>query len=997
MASVIKENKIQDVDDNEVDYEMISPSRVVGANASLVPMSSNSQSTRLFYAAKFVEQAMPLATREAPLVQALDPESEDGKSFEQEFGRKMGARFFDNADEGTVTEVTPDSIKVKGSDGKDYETPIYNNFQFNRKTYLTNKPLVKVGDKVKRGQILAGSNFTDDEGTMAQGVNARIAMVPYKGFSMDDAIVVSESFANRLRSMHNYQHELAKDDQTKFGKTHYHSLFPTKFTKDQLANLDDNGMAKPGTVLKKGDPIMLATKPKPVYSNSEHLGRLGKVFRSVRADASEVWEHDYPGYVVDTVDGKKAHKVYVSAEVPAAIGDKLTIRNGQKCYHPDTEVLTEAGWKKIGDITTEDKVAALFDRNEGKTKQEFGVSRVDNIPQDFYARFVHPIDTTTHAFDGELFCFENSAAAYAVTGNHRVWSRVYGSTRFKAVWAAKIHQTQRHFMDAAVFDLSGRTTPEYIDLEYCHSANRRPCDKSSNHSRYRTDLFVKFLAFYLRSGSVNKALGYGIRVTPPAAFRKDFEETIIEMGLSWRPYRGIGYIVGPDKTLSLYLRQFGSKADKFIPEWVFTLPKEHLEAFIVRIGKWSVVKGDGAVFRFTGKKLIEGIQRILIMLGYRTRCSVKRRAVGDRRAIYTLTRYKGVKYIYADERRVPHSYYTMHYEGPVHCCQVPGCGVILTRLHDKIMWNGNSIISKIIPDKDMLMDKDGKPFEVLLNPLALPSRVNTATLYEMMVGKVARKKGHPIAMAAYMKDGESRLEQVKKMLADEGLTDTEEVFDPVLNRKLENPISTGEAFIMKLHHVVESKKSARGNAGYDQNKQPLKGGSDAAQSKRLGGLETTALMAKGAYNVLRDASTIRGSENNDYWRAIRQGYKPAEPGAPFVWEKFRVLLNGAGFNTKDLGKGKLRLSPMTDKDLDEKDPIELKNGKMVKADTLEPEEGGLFDPRMVALNKWGKITLPHGLPNPAFENQIATLLGVKLTDLRRVLAGEVALEEVRKK
>lgn len=997
MASVIKENKIQDVDDNEVDYEMISPSRVVGANASLVPMSSNSQSTRLFYAAKFVEQAMPLATREAPLVQALDPESEDGKSFEQEFGRKMGARFFDNADEGTVTEVTPDSIKVKGSDGKDYETPIYNNFQFNRKTYLTNKPLVKVGDKVKRGQILAGSNFTDDEGTMAQGVNARIAMVPYKGFSMDDAIVVSESFANRLRSMHNYQHELAKDDQTKFGKTHYHSLFPTKFTKDQLANLDDNGMAKPGTVLKKGDPIMLATKPKPVYSNSEHLGRLGKVFRSVRADASEVWEHDYPGYVVDTVDGKKAHKVYVSAEVPAAIGDKLTIRNGQKCYHPDTEVLTEAGWKKIWDITTEDKVAALFDRNEGKTKQEFVVSRVDNIPQDFYARFVHPIDTTTHAFDGELFCFENSSAAYAVTGNHRVWCKCYGSTRFKAVWAAKVHQHHRQFMDTATFDLTGRTAPEYIDLEHYPAVNGRTSGKAAVRHCYRTDLFVKFLAFYLRGGSFIMRTGSAIDIRPDDAFREDFEGILTEMGLPWRALSNRRYKVGPDKTLATYLQQFGRKADKFIPEWVFMLPKEHLEAFIARIGKWSESKGEGAEFCSTGKKLIEGIQRILIMLGYRTCCCVRKSDRAGNRDIYTLTRYKEVTNIYANASRSPQSYYTTHYEGPVHCCQVPGCGVILTRLHDKIMWNGNSIISKIIPDKDMLMDKDGKPFEVLLNPLALPSRVNTATLYEMMVGKVARKKGHPIAMAAYMKDGESRLEQVKKMLADEGLTDTEEVFDPVLNRKLENPISTGEAFIMKLHHVVESKKSARGNAGYDQNKQPLKGGSDAAQSKRLGGLETTALMAKGAYNVLRDASTIRGSENNDYWRAIRQGYKPAEPGAPFVWEKFRVLLNGAGFNTKDLGKGRLRLSPMTDKDLDEKDPIELKNGKMVKADTLEPEEGGLFDPRMVALNKWGKITLPHGLPNPAFENQIATLLGVKLTDLRRVLAGEVALEEVRKK
>ena len=997
MASVIKENKIQDVDDNEVDYEMISPSRVVGANASLVPMSSNSQSTRLFYAAKFVEQAMPLATREAPLVQALDPESEDGKSFEQEFGKRMGARFFDNADEGTVTEVTPDVIKVKGSDGKDYETPIYNNFQFNRKTYLTSKPLVKVGDKVKRGQILAGTNFTDDEGTMAQGVNARIAMVPYKGFSMDDAIVVSESFANRLRSMHNYQHELAKDEQTKFGKTHYHSLFPTKFTKDQLANLDDNGMAKPGTVLKKGDPIMLATKPKPVYSNSEHLGRLGKVFKSVRADASEVWEHDYPGYVVDTVDGKKAHKVYVSAEVPATIGDKLTIRNGQKCYHPDTEVLTETGWKRIGDITTEDKVAALFDRNEGKSKQDFGVSRVDSIPQDLYAKFVHPIDTTTHAFNGELYCFENTSAAYAVTGNHRVWCRCYGSMRFKAVWAAKVHQRHRQFMDTASFDLADRTAPEYIDLEHYPAVKGSASDKAAVRHCYRTDLFVKFLAFYLRGGSFIMHAGSAIDIRPADAFRKDFEDTLTEMGLPWRALSNRRYKVGPDKTLATYLQQFGRKVDKFIPEWVFMLPKEHLEAFIARMGKWSESKGEGAEFCSTGKKLIEGIQRILIMLGYRTCCCVRKSGRAGNRDIYILTRYKEVTNIYANASRAPHSYYTMHYEGPVHCCQVPGCGVILTRLHDKIMWNGNSIISKIIPDKDMLMDKDGKPFEVLLNPLALPSRVNTATLYEMMVGKVARKKGHPIAMAAYMKDGESRLEQVKKMLADEGLTDTEEVFDPVLNRKLENPVSTGEAFIMKLHHVVESKKSARGNAGYDQNKQPLKGGSDAAQSKRLGGLETTALMAKGAYNVLRDASTIRGSENNDYWRAIRQGYKPAEPGAPFVWEKFRVLLNGAGFNTKDLGKGKLRLSPMTDKDLDEKDPIELKNGKMVKADTLEPEEGGLFDPRMVALNKWGKITLPHGLPNPAFENQIATLLGVKLTDLRRVLAGEVALEEVRKK
>lgn len=783
MPSVIKNSQIQDVPDNEVEYELISPARLVGANANVVPMSSNAQSPRLFYAARFVEQAMPLATRETPLVQSLDPEDPDGKSFEQQFGKKMGTVFFDKDMDGTVEEVTPDFIKVKGADGKSYDMPLYNNFQFNRKTYITSKPLVKPGDKVQKGQLLAGSNYTDDEGTMAMGVNARVAMVPYKGHSMDDAIVISQSFADKLRSMHNYQHELQKDDQTKFGKSHYSSLFPTKFTKDQLEKLDENGMAKPGTVLHKGDPIMLATKPKPIYSNAEHLGRLGKIFRSIRADAAEVWDHEYPGVVTDSVNGKKGYKVFVQAEAPAQIGDKITIRNGQKCYHPDTEVLTETGWKKIGDITTEDKVAALAQAANGYT-----------------CSYENPIDVTSHEYKGILYGLNTDTLAYLVTPNHRVWFSEDGHD-YKVEDAQNVHGRKAYYMS----------------------------------------------------------------------------ETYIS----------------------------------------------------------SVAEEE--------------------------------------------------------------DYYTDAYEGPVHCCQVPGLGVILTRLHDKIMWNGNSIISHVLPDNQILRGTDGKPFDVLLNPLALPSRVNTATLYELMVGKVAQKQGKPIAMPAYVKPGESRLEIVKKLLKDNGLTDTEEVFDPMMNRKLENPVSTGIAYVNKLHHVVDSKKSARGNAGYDSTQQPLKGGSESAQAKRLGGLETTALMAKGAYEVLRDSATVRGSAHDDYWRAIRQGYKPAEPGAPFAWEKFRYLLNGAGFNVKDLGKGVLRLTPMTDKDLDEKDPMELQNGKLVKPDTLEPEEGGLFDPRMVALNKWGKITLPHALPNPAFENQIATLLKIKVKDLRKVLSGEMDLDEAQLK
>lgn len=270
MPYVIRDNQIQESPDNEIDVEITSPTRLVGTHANAVPMFNNAQSARTFYAARFINQAMPLAHREAPLIQSLDPESPDEESFEHKYGARMGARFF-NDDEGEVVGVNPDEIKIKLPDGSEKSVNLYHNFQFNRKSQLTNKPLVKPGDKVKKGQILASSNFTDDEGNMAMGVNARMALVPYKGYSMDDAIVVSESFAKRLASEHSYEHDIQKESDTKFGKTHFSSLFPTKFTKDQLEKLDENGIVRAGTVLQKGDPIILATRPKPISSNARHL------------------------------------------------------------------------------------------------------------------------------------------------------------------------------------------------------------------------------------------------------------------------------------------------------------------------------------------------------------------------------------------------------------------------------------------------------------------------------------------------------------------------------------------------------------------------------------------------------------------------------------------------------------------------------------------------------------------------------------------------------
>lgn len=107
------------------------------------------------------------------------------------------------------------------------------------------------------------------------------------------------------------------------------------------------------------------------------------------------------------------------------------------------------------------------------------------------------------------------------------------------------------------------------------------------------------------------------------------------------------------------------------------------------------------------------------------------------------------------------------------------------------------------------------------------------------------------------------------MLADAGLKSTERVYDPVTDKILAQPVTTGMSYIYKLHHVVESKRSERGQGNYTSDFQPAKGGGENAQAKRLGGLEVTALLAKGGYNTLREASTIRGTQNDEYWQTIR--------------------------------------------------------------------------------------------------------------------------------
>lgn len=625
--TALKGGQFHEVGDHEIDYEMLSPNQFLGSHANLIPLQSAVQGGRLFYGARFANQALPVNNAEAPLVQLKSDMDPEGRSFDQIMGESAGA--IRSKHDAIVSEATPDAVHLETVDGEKVKHDLYNQFSFNRKTKMHNTPVVKPGDKVAKGQLLAHSNFTDKDGTLALGLNARVGLVPYLGHSMDDALVISEAFAKRLTSNHAYGYDLDYKRGVKGGKAHYTGLFTNKFVKDQLDKLDDEGIVKPGQIVHHGDPIILATRPKTISSSSAQLGLLSKHMKNARSDAAVLWEHETPGTVQEVHRGRSGVKMNIHTDVPTAVGDKLAGRSGQK-----------------------------------------------------------------------------------------------------------------------------------------------------------------------------------------------------------------------------------------------------------------------------------------------------------------------------------------------------------------------GVISLIVPDEHMPRTLDGQPFELLLNPLGIPSRVNPSLPYEIMLGKVTKKTGKPYVLPAFTEKGTSWNDFVKGELDKHGLADKEEVFDPLLNRKLENPITTGYAQILRLHHMAADKLSTRGQGGYDASMQPTKGGGSSALAKRMSGLESGSLLSSGAYNILREGATLRGTKNDNYWRELRAGHDPKEPGTPFAYNKFKAMLQGTGYHARKLGGGKERLQFFTDADLDKYNPQPVKTGDIIDVSNMEPIPGGLFDKSLVGNSSWGAVDLPTALPSPAAQEVICKMLGLTEKEFRGVLAGE---------
>jgi DNA-directed RNA polymerase subunit beta' len=301
------------------------------------------------------------------------------------------------------------------------------------------------------------------------------------------------------------------------------------------------------------------------------------------------------------------------------------------------------------------------------------------------------------------------------------------------------------------------------------------------------------------------------------------------------------------------------------------------------------------------------------------------------------------------------------------------------KIGDKLSGRmGNKgIITKILGDGAMPKDAKGNPVDILLNPHGVIGRINIGQIYESAAGKAALKNGAPYKVQNFT--GQNYLGTTKKFLKDSGIDDKEELFDGDSGKSL-GQVHVGNPYILKLFKQSAGNFSVRqGGPGtpYDSNLQPLKsGGEDGSKAVDL--LTVYSLLSHGARANLREMSSLKGSANEEYWKALRGGQQLPPPKAPFVYDKFMAYLKGAGIDVHKEGT-KMTLGPLTDAQTEKMSAGNVTKPQFYHAKDFQPIKGGFFDSRIfggIKGSRWGHMELKEPVVNPAFEDAARKLLGI---------------------
>jgi DNA-directed RNA polymerase subunit beta len=364
---------------DQIDYIDVSPKQLVSLSAALVPFLEHDDANRALMGSNMQRQAVPLIRPEAPRI---------GTGIEHLVAKGSGDVIVGKR-AGTVEFVDAERILIRADvrdTTKDYEvnTDLYLLTKFlrtNQNTCLTQRPIVRKGDHVSAGQVLADSSCTDG-GELSLGRNVLCAFMPWRGYNFEDAIIVSEKLIKQdiFTSLHIVEETIEARD-TKLG--------PEEITRDipnvpdaVLRNLDENGIVRIGAHVKSGDILVGKVAPKGETQLSPEEKLLKAIFGEKALDVKDASLYCSPGVEGTIIDVRIFSRRGSEKGNRAKLIEKDEIAKMKRNLDDEISILEGERWRKVralvkGAVVEKDQKASGLTLSKGQKLTDKVLDEID--------------------------------------------------------------------------------------------------------------------------------------------------------------------------------------------------------------------------------------------------------------------------------------------------------------------------------------------------------------------------------------------------------------------------------------------------------------------------------------------------------------------------------------------------------------------------------------------------------------------------------------------
>ncbi len=349
-----------------IDYIDVSPKQLVSVAASLIPFLENDDANRALMGSNMMRQAVPLLKPEAPLV---------GTGIESDVALDSGVTIVAKRD-GVVDKIDGKRIVVKVTEETDFSkssVDIYNLQKFkrsNQNTCINQRPLVRVGDKVKRGDIIADGPSTR-LGELALGKNVTVAFMPWQGYNFEDSILISERCVTDdvFTSVHIVEYEIMARD-TKLGEEEITRDIPN-VNEEALKNLDESGIVYIGAEVNAGDILVGKVTPKGDSASGPEEKLLRSIFGEKAIDVTDTSLRMSRGSSGTVVDVKVFNRHGIEKDERSITIERAEIDQVQQDKIVEEEILERSIKQRASQILSGSSLAKKIKNLDTGTKLDF--------------------------------------------------------------------------------------------------------------------------------------------------------------------------------------------------------------------------------------------------------------------------------------------------------------------------------------------------------------------------------------------------------------------------------------------------------------------------------------------------------------------------------------------------------------------------------------------------------------------------------------------------